>query len=88
VGEGEGAQEVRDVVCDVVLDGGAVADGVDGAEGGAGEAEVGVCFEGVAVGLDGEFGGDAGAEGCLGWGWGSVEGGMRGRRREWKAGSG
>jgi hypothetical protein len=75
VGEGEGAEEVGDVVGDVVLHGGAVADGVDGAEGGAGEAEVGVGFEGVAVGLDGEFGGDALAEFGLGWGWqGLVEG--------------
>ena len=67
VSEGEGAEEVGDVVCEIVLDGGAVADGVDGAERGAGEAEVGVCFEGVAVGLDGEFGGDAFAEFGLGW---------------------
>jgi len=75
VGEGEGAEEVGDVVCDVVLDGGAVADGVDGAERGAGKAEVGVGFEGVAVGLNGEFGGDALAEFRLGW---EVGGGVSG----------
>ena len=50
---GEIAQEVDKVVGDVVLDGGAVANGVDGAERGAVEAQVGVCLEGVFVGLDG-----------------------------------
>lgn len=64
---GEGAEEGNEVVGDVVLHGGAVADGVDGAEGGAVEAEVGVGFEGVAVGLVFEFGGDAFAEFGLGW---------------------
>lgn len=50
------------MVGDVVLDGGAVADGVDGAEGGAVEAEVGVGFQGVTVGLNFELFGDAFAE--------------------------
>ena len=49
---GDGAEEVDEVVGDVVLDGGAVADGVYGAQGGAVEAEVSVGFEGVSVGLD------------------------------------
>ena len=50
---GEAAQEVDEVVCDVVLDRGAVADGVDGAEGRAVEAKVGVRFKRVFVGLRG-----------------------------------
>ena len=43
------AQEAHDVVGHVVLDGGAVADGVDVAEGRAGDAQVRVGFEGVPV---------------------------------------
>ena len=55
------------MVGDVVLYGGAVADGVDGAEWSTVEAQVSVSFEGVLVGLDGEFVGDAFAEIGLGW---------------------
>ena len=55
---GQAAEEMDEVVGDVVLDGGAVADGVDGAEGGAVEAEVGVGFEGVVICLDGNGGRD------------------------------
>lgn len=63
---GEGAEEGDEVVGDVVLYRGAVADGVDGAEGSAVEAKMGVGFEGVAVILGFEFGGDAFAELGLG----------------------
>ena len=59
---GERTQEVHEVIGDIVLHSGAVADGVDGAEGGAVEAEMCVGFEGVFVGLDGEAVGDAFAE--------------------------
>lgn len=41
---GERAEEGDEVVGDVVLDGGAVSDGVDGAKGGAAETEVRVGF--------------------------------------------
>ena len=41
---GEVAEEVDEVVGDVVLDGGAVTDGVDGTEGCSVEAEMGVCL--------------------------------------------
>ena len=67
LGPGEAAEEVDQVVGDIVLDGGAVAHGVDGAEGGAAEAEVGVGFEGVLVCLDGDGGGDGFGEVGLGW---------------------
>lgn len=60
--DGERAEEGDEVVGDVVLDGGAVADGVDGAERGAVKAEVGVGLQGVAVGLNLELLGDAFAE--------------------------
>ena len=62
LGPGKTAEEVDEVVGDIVLDGGAVADGVNGAEGGAVETEVGVGFEGMLVCLDREGGGDGFAE--------------------------
>ena len=64
---GEALEEGDDAVGDVVLHGGAVADGVDGGLGGAKEAEVGIRGEGVLVVLIGKFGGEAFAEGCLGF---------------------
>ena len=68
VGE-SGAEEVHEVVGDVILDGGAITEGVDGAEGGAVEAEVGVRLEGVAISLRVDLRGDAAAEVGLGcWG--------------------
>lgn len=60
--DGERAQEGDEVVGHIVLYGGAVADGVDGAERGAVEAQVGVGFQGVPVGLNLELFGDAFAE--------------------------
>ena len=43
------------MVSDIVLHGGAVADGVNGAEGRAVEPEVRVGFEAMLVVLDGDF---------------------------------
>lgn len=60
--DGERAEEGDEVVGHVVLHRGAVADGVDGAEGGAVEAQVGVGFQGVPIGLNLELFGDAFAE--------------------------
>lgn len=60
--DGEGAKEGDEVIGDIVLDRGAVADGVNRAERGAVEAEVGVGLQGVAVVLDLKLRGDAFAE--------------------------
>ena len=53
---------MHEVVCDVILDGGAVANSVDRPKWGAVKAEVGVGFEGVFIGLNWERIGDAFAE--------------------------
>lgn len=53
----ERAEEGNEVVGNIVLNGGAVADGVNGAERSTIEAKMGVCFESVAIGLDFELGG-------------------------------
>ena len=55
------------MVGDVVLHGGAVADGIDRAEGGAVEAEMRVGFEGMFVGLNRERVRNAFAEVGLSW---------------------
>lgn len=59
---GDGAEEGYEVVGHVVLDGGAVADGVNVAQGCAVDAEMGVGFKGQAVILAAEFLGDSLAE--------------------------
>ena len=58
----ERAEESDEVVGDIVLYGGAVTDGVHGAERGPVEPEMRVSFEGVTVGLVLELGGYAFAE--------------------------
>lgn len=64
---GDGAQEGHDVAGEIVLDGRAVANCVDIAEGRADETKVGVCFEGMLVVLGFKLVGEALAEIGAGW---------------------
>ena len=64
---GDGAEEGHDVAGEVVLDGGAVANGVDVTEGCADETKVRVGFEGVLVVLGFKLVGEALAEIGAGW---------------------
>jgi hypothetical protein len=63
----EVAEKVDEVISDVILDGGAVTNGIYGAQRSADKAEVGVSFESVFVSLSRKFFGDVFAELCLGW---------------------
>lgn len=60
--ECEVAEEVNEVVGDVVLNGGAVTDGVDGTEGCSVETKMGICFQSMSISLNIDFTCDALAE--------------------------
>lgn len=66
---GDGAEEGYEVLGDVVLDGCAVADGVDITHRCANDPQVGVCFQGEPVLLVVDFLGDLSAEFRLTWIW-------------------